>query len=213
MSFNFARYSQWFRWFRVHTISINPWVIKASEIPSKDDAKFLGTVAKGILNRSPRTTLITNKQTFLRRNCRCRKNLPDIWRNTTQSKTQLHQRKNGFTSSVTFRTANRNHISRPIEKLYPIEVSGDGVELQDSQQKKNEEENIPRTRRPARAAAQEASKGIKAHSEHLMSQILDWYSIPRNCNCSYFTLHFVAGPGECHEHLYARQSLMLCHNY
>ena len=87
-------------------------------------------------------------------------------------------------------------------------MSGDGVELQDSQQKKNEEENIPRTRRPARAAAQEAIKGNKAHSEHLMSQILDRYSIPRNCNCSYFTLHFVAGPGECHEHLYARQSLM-----
>lgn len=66
MSSNFARYSQWFRWFRAHTTSIKPWFIKTSEIPSKDDTEFLGTVAKGTLNQCPRTTLITKKQTFLR---------------------------------------------------------------------------------------------------------------------------------------------------
>ena len=66
MSSNFARYSQWFRWFRAPITSIKPWFIKTSEIPSKDDTEFLGRVAKGTLNQCPRTTLITKKQTFLR---------------------------------------------------------------------------------------------------------------------------------------------------
>ena len=80
--------------------------------------------------------------------------------------TQLHQGEDGFTRSVTLRTANRDHISSPIENLYRIDMSRDRVELKDSQQKENEEENIPRTRRPPRAAAPEASKRIKAHSEY-----------------------------------------------
>ena len=36
--------------------------------------------------------------------------------------TQPHEGKDGFTRPVTSRTANRNHIARPIKKLYPIKV-------------------------------------------------------------------------------------------
>lgn len=79
--------------------------------------------------------------------------------------TQLHQGKDGHARFVTLRTAKGNHISRPIEKLYPIEASREEVELKDLQQEKNDEENFSRTTQPPRAAAQEATKRIKELSE------------------------------------------------
>ena len=47
---------------------------------------------------------------------------------------QLHQGKNGLVRSVTLRTAKGNLISRPIEKLYPLEVLAEEDNLQDSKE-------------------------------------------------------------------------------
>jgi len=47
---------------------------------------------------------------------------------------QLNQGKDGLVRSVTLRTAKGNLISRPIEKLYPLQVLADEGHLQDSKE-------------------------------------------------------------------------------
>lgn len=54
--------------------------------------------------------------------------------------TQLHQGKDSYARSVTLRTVKGNHISRPIEKLYPIEASREDVELKEQQEKHDHHE-------------------------------------------------------------------------
>lgn len=53
-----------------YMVSNSPWFIKTSEIPSKDDEKFQGTVAKGIFNQSPRTTLISDSNQWMHEDSR-----------------------------------------------------------------------------------------------------------------------------------------------
>ena len=54
---------------------------------------------------------------------------------------QVHQGKDGLVRSVTLRTAKGNLISRPMEKLYPLEVLAEKDNLQDPKDKfKNPEE-------------------------------------------------------------------------
>ena len=52
--------------------------------------------------------------------------------------TQLQKGKDGFARSVTIRKENKNHITRSIEKLYPIEVlvSRNGVQLKNRKRTK-----------------------------------------------------------------------------
>ena len=65
--------------------------------------------------------------------------------------------------SVTLRTAKGNLISRPIEKLYPLEVLSEEDNLQDSKEKFKNPEDIRSTskKRTPRASAQQAALKIK----------------------------------------------------
>ena len=79
---------------------------------------------------------------------------------------ELHHGRDGFVRAVTLKTANGNFLSRPIEKLYPIEVSTDYLEHKEptikmdaEQDKKNEKT------RPTRAAARMAAQQIKELSQ------------------------------------------------
>ena len=73
---------------------------------------------------------------------------------------QLHQGKDGLVRSVTLRTAKGNLISRPIEKLYPLEVLAEEDNLQDSKDKFKNPEEIRSTskKRTQRASAERALK-------------------------------------------------------
>ena len=72
---------------------------------------------------------------------------------------QLHQGKDGLVRSVTLRTAKGNLISRPTEKLYPLEVLAEEDNLQDSNDKFENPEEIRSTseKRTQRATAQRAA--------------------------------------------------------
>ena len=71
----------------------------------------------------------------------------------------LHQGKDGLVRSVTLRTTKGNLISRPIEKLYPLEVLAEEDNLQDSKEKLKNPEEITSTseKRTQRAAARRAA--------------------------------------------------------
>ena len=73
---------------------------------------------------------------------------------------QLHRGKDGLVRSVTLRTAKRNQISQPIEKLYPLEVSPEETQMEEPQLKESKDETKKETRTP-RAAAQRAAQRIK----------------------------------------------------
>ena len=79
---------------------------------------------------------------------------------------QLHQGKDGLVRSVTLRTEKGNLISRPIEKLYPLEVLAE-QDLQDSKEKIKNPEEIRSTseKRAQRAAAQRAALKINELSK------------------------------------------------
>ena len=76
---------------------------------------------------------------------------------------QLHQGKDELVRSVTLRTAKGNLISRPIEKLYPLEVLSEEDNLHDSKEKFKNPEEIRSTseKRTQRASAQRAALKIK----------------------------------------------------
>ena len=76
---------------------------------------------------------------------------------------QLHQGKDELVRSVTLRTAKGNLISRPIEKLYPLEVLSEEDNLQDSKENFKNPEEIRSTseKRTQRASAQQAALKIK----------------------------------------------------
>ena len=65
--------------------------------------------------------------------------------------------------AVTLRTAKGNLISRPIEKLYPLEVLSEEDNLQNSKEKFKNPEEIKSTseKRAQRASAQRAALKIK----------------------------------------------------
>ena len=75
---------------------------------------------------------------------------------------QLHQGKDGLVRSVTLRTIKGNLISRPIEKLYPLEVLAEEDNLQDPAEKFKNPEEIRSTseKQTQRAAAQRATLKI-----------------------------------------------------
>ena len=75
---------------------------------------------------------------------------------------QLHPGKDGLVRSVTLRTTKGNLISRPIEKLYPLEVLAEEDNLQDSKEKLKNPEEIRSTseKRTRRAAARRAALKI-----------------------------------------------------
>ena len=79
----------------------------------------------------------------------------------------LHQGKDGLVRSVTLRTAKENLISRPIEKLYPLEVLAEEDNLQDPKDKFKNPEEIRSTseKRTQRASAQRAALKIKELSK------------------------------------------------
>ena len=76
---------------------------------------------------------------------------------------QLHQGKDGLVRSVTLRTAKGNLISRPIEKLYPLEVLAEEDNLQNS--KSPEEIRSTSEKRTQRASAQRAALKINELSK------------------------------------------------
>ena len=80
---------------------------------------------------------------------------------------QLDQGKDGLVRSVTLRTAKGNLISRPIEKLYHLEVLAEEDNLQDSKDKFKNPEEIRSTseKRTQRANAQRAALKIKELSK------------------------------------------------
>ena len=80
---------------------------------------------------------------------------------------QLHQGKDGLVRSVTLRTARGNLISRPIEKLYPLEVLAEEDNLQGSEEKFKNHKEIRSTgqKRTQRAAAQRAAIKINELSK------------------------------------------------
>ena len=75
----------------------------------------------------------------------------------------LHQGKDGFVRSVTLRIAKGNLISRPIERLYPLEVLAEEDNLQDSKDKFKNPGEIRSTseKRTQRASAQRSALKIE----------------------------------------------------
>ena len=85
----------------------------------------------------------------------------------SESLIQLHQGKDGLVRSVTLRTAKGNLISRPIEKLYPLEVLRE-EDLQDSKEKiKNPEE----FRSTSEKRAQRAAAALKINKLSKLSEL------------------------------------------
>jgi len=75
---------------------------------------------------------------------------------------ELHLGRNGFLRAVTLKTANRNFLSRPIEKLYLIEVSTDYLEHKEPTIKMDAEQDTKNEKtRPTRATARMAAQQIK----------------------------------------------------
>lgn len=77
--------------------------------------------------------------------------------------TDLHKGKDGLVRSVSLRISSGSELLRPIEKLYPLEVSSEnnaqGIE-------REEKEAIPdKQRPPVRLAAQKAIHRIREQSE------------------------------------------------
>ena len=109
---------------------------------------------------------------------------------------QLHQGKDGLVRSVTLRTAKGNLISRPIEKLYHLEVLAEEDNLQSPKDKFKNPEEIRSTseKRTQRASAQRAAVKIKELSKLNELSIL----LPYTC-VNLYNQHFIAGPGKCNE--------------
>ena len=80
---------------------------------------------------------------------------------------QLHQGKDGLVRSVTLRTTKGNLLSRPIEKLYPLEVLAEEDNLQDSKEKLNNPEKIRSIseKRTQRSASRRAALKINELSK------------------------------------------------
>ena len=80
---------------------------------------------------------------------------------------QLHEGKDGLVRSFTLRTAKGNLFSRPIEKIYPLEVLSEEDNLQDSKEKFKSPEEISSTgeKQPQRAAARRAALKINELSK------------------------------------------------
>ena len=76
---------------------------------------------------------------------------------------QLHQGKDELVRSVTLRTAKGNLLSRPIEKLYPLEVLSEEDNLHVSKEnfKNPEDTRSTSEKRTQRASAQRAALKIK----------------------------------------------------
>ena len=74
---------------------------------------------------------------------------------------KLHPGKDGLTRAATLRTANRRELSRPIEKLYPLEVqtSMDQRNIEAIHEDHGKEDE--KSERPQRAAAKIAAQKIK----------------------------------------------------
>ena len=79
--------------------------------------------------------------------------------------TELHPGKDGFVRAVTLKTGNGNMLSRPIERLYPIEVSTDCIETKLTGDETKLESEEERKSRPSRVAGRKAKDKIKKHFE------------------------------------------------
>ena len=77
--------------------------------------------------------------------------------------TNLHKGKDGLVRSVSLRVPSANELSRPIEKLYPLEVSDESNVH--SNNKTDKGTIVDKERRPVRLAAQKAIQRIKEQSE------------------------------------------------
>jgi len=72
--------------------------------------------------------------------------------------TNLHTGKDGLVRSVSLRISSGKELSRPIEKLYPLEVS------EESDERSDQGTLIDKESRPVRFAAQKAMKRIREQS-------------------------------------------------
>ena len=75
----------------------------------------------------------------------------------------LHKGKDGLVRSVSLRVPSGNELSRPIEKLYPLEVSDESNVH--SNNKTDKGTIVDKERRPVRLAALKAIQRIKEQSE------------------------------------------------
>ena len=77
--------------------------------------------------------------------------------------TRLHTGKDGLVRSVSLRVRSGKELSRPIEKLYPLEMSDGSDILSSKNTEKAPENDIQRP--PVRLAAQKAAQRIKEQIE------------------------------------------------
>ena len=78
---------------------------------------------------------------------------------------QLHHGKDGLVRSVTLKTAKGSLLSRPIEKLYSIEVSADVITKPKDSHQDTHTEETSKTTRSVRTAAKQAAQRIKEISK------------------------------------------------
>ena len=76
---------------------------------------------------------------------------------------KIHRAKDDLIRAVSLRVSNGRELSRPIEKLYPLEIHSDEKEELTKQTSLNKEHEIclDKQTRPKRAAAQVAAQKIK----------------------------------------------------
>ncbi|KAK3743011.1 hypothetical protein QZH41_019611, partial [Actinostola sp. cb2023] len=77
--------------------------------------------------------------------------------------TELQQGRDGLVRCISLQTSNGKEISRPVEKLYPLEVSERGKEEKDVKKEDNSHDDgqLVRDKPPTRAAAQQEARKIK----------------------------------------------------
>mgnify|MGYP001794304932 CR=1 FL=1 len=77
--------------------------------------------------------------------------------------TKLHPGKDGLVTVVTLRVNIGNELSRPIEKLYPLEITDEPIEEQDTVN--DASQDVQEEQRPQSAAAKAAAQKIKGLHE------------------------------------------------
>ena len=81
--------------------------------------------------------------------------------------TDLHKGKDGFVRSVSLRISSGNTLLRPIEKLYPLEVSSENNTQ--SIEKEDKEAITDKQRPPVRLATQKAIHRIREQSKEYLT--------------------------------------------
>jgi len=72
--------------------------------------------------------------------------------------------------SASVRVSSGNELSRPIEKLYPLEVSHELEDQRNDREKEEDQKKDTPTPRPTRLAARQAAQKIKELYEDMKTQ-------------------------------------------